>query len=243
MIDFIYNDFIGVIMNSRKKEYIAEVFLVGVAILINLVTLFIKYPNFYDYWFSSGSGNHFQWVGISVVIAALGVLLNAFWNRRTYKMNLISKNRIEWIETFRDLVSDYIVFSSNAFVAITNSIVARASGNYDHYLSAHSESVEANRNLETASTKLIMMFSNSDDMSKLIDVMTSYGDYFTELNTKLDGYSRLQPEELKKKFPTPNDFDIEHKKYEITLYKKKQEVLQATQMYLKHEWDKAKIGK
>lgn len=54
--------------------------------------------------------NHgqFNWLGITSVVAVLSLFFTAWNDRKKFKADLISKSRIEWMNTVRPLISQYI---------------------------------------------------------------------------------------------------------------------------------------
>ncbi|MCM0582781.1 hypothetical protein H9L19_06770 [Weissella diestrammenae] len=78
-----------------------------------------------DYWFSTSSyGTHFQWVGLSVLIAAIGLVVNAYWSDHLARVEHdrdIKKKNNEKIQTaIIDFVANIYSYT-NKFVDVVMS--------------------------------------------------------------------------------------------------------------------------
>ncbi|MBJ7686154.1 hypothetical protein [Weissella confusa] len=82
-------------------------FVVAVGVIL---TLYYVNPNIYHYFFSMDNGKlHFQWIGLSTLAAAVGFLYKQSWERRKFNADTISKNRIDWMKTVRNVLAKYMV--------------------------------------------------------------------------------------------------------------------------------------
>lgn len=85
--------------------------LVAVGGLFSLAVLFWNFVNQKspEFWFYTGKSGqyHFQWVGISVLLAVVGLFVNNIWDRKKMNADIRSKSRIDWMKTVRDSISDY----------------------------------------------------------------------------------------------------------------------------------------
>lgn len=82
-----------------------------------LVAVFLNYigQSSANFWFYVGddSSSHFQWVGISVLLAVLGIFYNQYWDRKKIVADIRSKSRIDWMKTVRDSLVEYEKYSLN----------------------------------------------------------------------------------------------------------------------------------
>lgn len=109
----------GFSLNEWKKKHskelsdiVAILIALGIMVLIinpslsnYLLAIIYHVPTIIDYFFSTGGNvHHFQWVGVSTIIAAVGFVYNQSWERKKFNANLISKTRLEWTNVVRNLL-------------------------------------------------------------------------------------------------------------------------------------------
>ena len=63
--------------------------------------------NWFRFFFIT-EDNKFNWIVATTIIAALTLIWNIWFSRRKYTAELISKSRIEWINSTKPIVSRYI---------------------------------------------------------------------------------------------------------------------------------------
>lgn len=103
---------------SKRAKAVAYVELV-IFVLEMVGFLFKKFKpiDVMNYLFSTGGPSdayHFQWVGITVLVAVIGFFVNQYWEQRKLRADLKYKSSIEWMEKFRDLIADFAVAASSA---------------------------------------------------------------------------------------------------------------------------------
>ncbi|MFP8048140.1 hypothetical protein ACLHLP_03950 [Weissella confusa] len=125
----------GFSLNEWKKKHSKELsdiaailIALGIMVLIinpslsnYLLAIIYHVPTIIDYFFSTGGNvHHFQWVGVSTIIAAVGFVYNQSWERKKFNANLISKTRLEWTNVVRNLLGEYLSVASASVNKLAN---------------------------------------------------------------------------------------------------------------------------
>lgn len=112
-----------------KKYWQAILVGVGITLVIIVLLMFLSalWNSLYrlsdetkDYMFSTGDGHHFQWVGISTILAVIAFIFNAIWNKKNFNADIKSKSRIDWMKTVRDNYSEFLAISKEIFEILTD---------------------------------------------------------------------------------------------------------------------------
>jgi hypothetical protein len=83
-----------------------------IAVIAAVIVLAIYNRDAYDYFFTeSKEHSHFQWIGISTLVAVVGFLFNQLWERRKFNADIKSKSRIDWMKTVRNVLARYTVLA------------------------------------------------------------------------------------------------------------------------------------
>lgn len=105
-------------------------------ILVALVIMaWLIDPSPVDYFLSTGGkeAHHFQWVGVSTIIAVIGFVYNQAWERKKFDADLKAKSRLDWMKTVRDLLGEYLSVAPASVNKVAN-----------YYIWAFTKGVEVN---------------------------------------------------------------------------------------------------
>lgn len=94
------------ILFDKYKNVFRLLCLIIILLVLWLLIHFYKY-RFFKFIFLDRQGN-FQWVGVTALIAIISLTVTAWDNRRKFKADLISKNRIKWLQYVRENAADFI---------------------------------------------------------------------------------------------------------------------------------------
>lgn len=95
---------------DKYKNIFSLLCLIIILLVLGLLICFYKdvYKNhFFKFVFLNRQGD-FQWVGLTALIAVISLTVTAWDNRRKFKADLISKSRIDWMKTVRNLLAAYV---------------------------------------------------------------------------------------------------------------------------------------
>ncbi|MFT8669474.1 MAG: hypothetical protein ABF778_06995 [Liquorilactobacillus hordei] len=95
---------------DKYKNIFSLLCLIIILLVLGLLICFYKdvYKNhFFKFVFLNRQGD-FQWVGLTALIAVISLTVTAWDNRRKFKADLISKSRIDWMKTVRNLLACYV---------------------------------------------------------------------------------------------------------------------------------------
>lgn len=117
LIDTINEDKIEKYKELFRKllNYIWIILIIGLVIFAIYIYNDKLFNNMMFYFLSTGGygkdGSHFQWVGLSVFFAAVGLFINALDNKRKIRLEVLSKNKVEWLKEVRNIFSNYFLKS------------------------------------------------------------------------------------------------------------------------------------
>lgn len=223
-------------MKKIRREYLIEMVLVVVAILILVITLFVKHHNYFDYWFSSGMGNHFQWVGVSVLIAAIGVVISAFWSKVNFNTELFSKTKIEKMKLLRPVVSLYITSAQEGFGNSVNAVVARLRGEEADFISFLAKTNELKSFHAAKRTELMISLNKSSNDQMLSLAIDKFNEVYAAIEHRWSYYISLNPEELNKHFISEEVMNAEREKDNDAMNLYSTMIIKISQEYFDFEW-------
>lgn len=133
------------------------------------IAICISYHNFYLYLFDS-SDHKFQWVGATSIVAIITLGFNAWDSRRKYKADLISKSRIKWMDTVRNLISNYYADISK-YMFLYNKWVTTSDANEDNKKERqkiYTEFTELMSDIKINYYNIILYVSNNNSNDKVL---------------------------------------------------------------------------
>ncbi|MCM0582142.1 hypothetical protein H9L19_06375 [Weissella diestrammenae] len=189
-----------------------------------------------EFLFQTGD-HHFQWVGISALLAGIGLIFNAIWNRKSFRADLISKNRIEWMNTARSLISDLGIYAESAISAGIVVVSAKTGFYKNEKLNDLTQKAndELSKYTKTA-FNLHLYISTADDNKKLNDAIDGLETVFSDLNEEING------NEIDNQLKNYDDFLNYHKKSSNKIFEARNELMTVARTYFKNEWERAKRG-
>lgn len=241
-----------------ELKKIRKVIVYGLYLLIILLpiggALYLSFPvfvhNFIFYVFSTGTeyGNdvHFQWIGITAAIAAVGFIANLYWNKINFNANIKSKSRIDWMKTVRLLISEYV---SNALLAYNenkklNIKKLYTSSSKDGVNEIANRSNEVIHKYNLAKYQLKLYISEADDNEELNTKINNVDTKLAEIRAKINNPSENNIG-IKKLYDVRNEDEILEYQgdiNEIELNDTITELMKTAQKYFKKEWERAKRG-
>lgn len=124
----------------------------------------IWHLRFFNHFFVDGN-NKFNWIGITSALAIISLTFNAWDRRRQFRADLISKNRIVWLQDLKEIISNYSATYRDAVNLIGNLLELRV------------EYYEEEKN-NPESSKLDLLRDNevsmSDEYNRLIENSSKY---------------------------------------------------------------------
>lgn len=230
---------------TKNKGY-WQIALIFIVLLVGVLSvIFCNLPTpWKKYWYEDNG--HFPWVGVSVLIAAIGFLGNQIWERKKLNADIKSKSRIEWMVTVRDLLAHFMVESEKIYTTLSDvagSTVKKTSKAESFKSKYNDERVV----LSTTYHKLLLYIPYAADNKKLLDsiqVVWNLIDGRCEETVALTENYQQDPNEQNETIL--NDFISE-----INPGNKEQKLLMANidnlseigRQYFKQEWERAKKGK
>ncbi|MFP6536891.1 hypothetical protein [Latilactobacillus sp. VITA-14] len=215
---------------GRKYAYI----LIGLTILAILFYNRIILMNFMIKIFMIN--DEFQWGGITAIVAILTFGYTAYNNQKRNKIDLISKSRIEWLSTVREVEAEYLKKISEYMLnhsTFTNAVVDVPDLN------------TANRSWENIK-KITIDLQKTYTLLQLQFGKDEYNDLFLEpfetIGDKVNDSRKLIVNICKNCKAT----DMQYRKlneYYKDIEKELESISINSRKYLKAEWDKAKSGK
>lgn len=189
-----------------------------------------------SYLFETNEGR-FNWIGITATLALLTLIWNIWYNRRKYKADLISKSRIQWIESVRPIITDL----TSAAVSYPNLLKRYLKIGFSEIEDKSLQEKllsEANLTMITIQkdADLLRLYipksgqDNEEILQSIYNVRKESNDYLYKVSSKVRSNKDLIRGELKK---------IDQKK----LYVSVENLIEVSSIYFKKEWEKAKKGK
>lgn len=202
-------------------------------------TFYYYQPSLYHYFFSTGgpeNSYHFQWIGMTAMFAVIGFFGNQYWERRKLRASLKSRSSIEWMDTFRGLIADLAVYTTDAVQADLDYLTARRYGAEftltEHYRDESNKSwslLQRTHNL----IKLYMPVSGSTEkMRELFKQITEESAVVKTVSVDI----LPQEDNLEKAI---NIQRSKTKELENLVAK----LIEESQKYLRQEWQQASQGK
>lgn len=221
---------------DKLMSVLIAMFFVGLTVW----TFYYYQPEVYHYFFSTdGPKNsyHFQWVGMTAMFAVIGFFGNQYWERRKLRASLKSRGSIEWMETFRGLIADLVVYTTDGFQADLDYLRAQINGadfglreQYRYESNKYSSLLQRTYNLlqlyvpaSGSTEQIIELINKITEESDLIKESISVG----KITNTDDLVNKINTHEAKVKI-VDDLLD---------------ELIVASQKYLRSEWHQASQGK
>lgn len=179
-------------------------------------------------FFYDNTGN-FEWLAVTAIIAIVTLFVNSIYSAKRVKADLVSKSRIQWIQSVRQLLSEYLTKTRYiTFLCIRISEEMQREARLTEHVKLEDSEVEklkktTNENiLEMFQIKnmLLLNFSNNRGNSEILNIIIKVADnidqYFKEINDK--------------------NFNI------TTSYEDIDNLTELGRDYFKEEWEVAKRG-
>lgn len=208
-----------------------------------------------DFLFVDKDGK-FQWIGVSAVLAVVVFLFNTGWEHHKLNADIKSKSRIQWMNTVREYMVNYIISARDLDLALrkklsfkdrykkdSNGVITDKSGNQitdQKQSEIHAENNDAvNLSLRELSKNfdlLMLYIPNSKSNKDLINSIQNVAGFLNSVTSKVNKYKVGQDigsktvKEYKNFLSSENNRNIKAMK-------------DIARTYMKIEWERAKKGK
>ncbi|MCP8859477.1 hypothetical protein [Latilactobacillus curvatus] len=191
---------------------------------------------FFNHFFVDND-NKFNWIGITSVLAIISLTFTAWDSRRKLKADLVSKNRIKWLERLKDHITLYCLAQQTRLVTLELMFRYHKDETKDGKLrdwgvdqiNKNQENLDVSTIDASKSTALITLnlFRNDDTMeTKLLENIM-------KIDREINNYQDLLTDE---EYNEGYIYDMESRMKEID------DLLEHSAIYFKREWEKAKRG-
>lgn len=208
-----------------------------------------------DFLFVDKDGK-FQWIGVSAVLAVVVFLFNTGWEHHKLNADIKSKSRIQWMNTVREYMVNYIISARDLDLALrkelsfkarykkdSNGVLTDKSGNQitdQKHSEIHAENYDAVnlsvRKLSKNYDLLMLYIPNSKSNKDLVNSIQNVSGFLNSVRSKVNKYKVGQDiggktvKEYKNFLSSENSRKIKAMK-------------DIARNYMKIEWERAKKGK
>ncbi len=216
-----------------------------IIIIATVVTIFMGYlairwiryndTYLYRYLFQDSNGK-FAWTGFTAIIAIITLAINAWDNRRKFRADLVSKSRIEWMNTVRPYISEYYE-NFNKYIF-----------EYAQFMDAENGSEEKKKCNDVLSARMHKIKKSYYNIKLYVPRGESNKKLLKNINLTWDELSYVGPYfehgfrvgKIRRKEIVQQNYSKIVIKYVSDLSK---DGIEDASIYFKNEWEKAKKGK
>lgn len=182
----------------------------------------------------------FQWVGVSAAGAGLGLVINAIDNRKKIKADLVSKSRITWISSMRDLCAEYAACAreyKTSFQSVRLKELQMFSDEgsdqeiYLDYAKTKDNHLQIEKRFKTIAYKMQLNISEAEDNAEMYTRFNDIKENIEIFRTRLNDVENLYEYIVEDERSTMHADEFE---------KSIQAFLETGRKYFKKEWDKSK---